>query len=203
MREAPLRSVEEIVAGVASALERFEERPFAFFGHSFGGVLAYELARRLTREGGPVPRGLIISGCPAPHAEPKRSFMLHALPRDELIAELGKLDGIPAQAHGNEKLQALIEPALRADIRCRELWAAGMRAAGVPADPLPVPIYPMGGTADAFVSAGDLAQWRRYTTMMRPAALFDGGHFYFLQRPVPVLAKLAEIAAELEPACSR
>jgi medium-chain acyl-[acyl-carrier-protein] hydrolase len=203
MNEAPLRSVEEIAGRVAAAIARFERRQFSFFGHSFGAAVAHALALLLRRERRPAPRGIIVSACPAPHLEPKRSFMLHALPRDAFFAELRKLDGIPAEARANEKLQELIEPPLRADIRCRELWFAAMRAQGVPADPLDVPLYPIGGTRDAYVSADDLAQWRHHTTAISPVALFEGGHFYFQERPRPVLAEIARIAAELEPACRR
>jgi medium-chain acyl-[acyl-carrier-protein] hydrolase len=203
MNEAPLRSVERIAARVAAAMERFERQPFAFFGHSFGAAVAYELALRLRRRRRPAPRGIIVSACPAPHVAPKRPFMLHALPRAAFFEELRKLDGIPAEARANEKLQELIEPPLRADIRCRELWFAAMRAKGVPADPLAVPIYPLGGTRDPFVSANDLAAWRHHTTAIRPVALFEGGHFYFQESPRPVLAEIARIAAELEPACAR
>jgi surfactin synthase thioesterase subunit len=202
--EALLRSVEEIVPALASAMRSHEARPFSFFGHSFGAVLAYELARSLRSQNRPGPRAIIVSGCPAPHTEPKRSHMLHALPRDEFFSALHALNGIPAEALENKKLQDLIEPALREDIRCRELWWAAMRARGTPAQPpLSVPIHPMGGRADPFVSEEDLAQWRRYTTDIRPVTLFEGGHFYFKEHPRPVLAKIAAVAAELEPACGK
>lgn len=195
--EPPASSIEEIVAQLAAETTRYAGTPFLFFGHSFGAVLAYELAQRLHGSDGPHPQAIVISSCPAPNAPPKRRFLLHELPAREFFLELGKLGGLPAEAATNKKLQDLIEPALRADIRCRELWSQSCRKAGPPLARLPVPLYPMGGTRDRFVSREDLEQWASYTTRMQAVALFEGGHFYFLERSADVTAALAEIATKL------
>lgn len=42
------------------------DRPFVLFGHSMGGLIAYELARYLL-DRGIVPEHLVISGCRPPH----------------------------------------------------------------------------------------------------------------------------------------
>lgn len=42
-------------------------RPFVFFGHSVGALLARATARALRTAGRQVPTALGISGCPAPH----------------------------------------------------------------------------------------------------------------------------------------
>jgi surfactin synthase thioesterase subunit len=196
-REAPLDSVGEIVARLAQALDGERGVPWLFFGHSFGAAVAYELARALQVRGDTHLRGLIVSSCPAPHVEPKRSFLLHELPRERFFAELARLDGIPAEALTDPKLQALIEPPLRADIKARELWARAVAATGPPADPLTIPLYPLGGTADRFVTRADLAQWRPYTTDLHEVVQFDGGHFYFQPAPERVTAAIAAIAAAL------
>jgi medium-chain acyl-[acyl-carrier-protein] hydrolase len=54
-----LASLRPIVIGLA-------ERPLALFGHSFGALVGYELARTLRDWDLPLTR-LIVSGCPAPH----------------------------------------------------------------------------------------------------------------------------------------
>lgn len=199
-REAPLGSVGEIVARLAQALEGERDVPWLFFGHSFGAAVAYELARLLRERGDERLRGLIASSCPAPHVAPKRTFLLHELPRERFFTELARLDGIPPEALTDRKLQELIEPPLRADIKARELWAQDLAASGPPAEPLAIPIYPLGGTADRFVTRADLAQWSAYTSAPHEPALFEGGHFYFASGPERLTAALAAIAAALRPA---
>ena len=40
--------------------------PFAFFGHSMGALISFEVARQLRRQGDSAPAGLLVSVCPAP-----------------------------------------------------------------------------------------------------------------------------------------
>lgn len=197
--EAPLDSVAGIVAALSRAIGRWDGVPMVFFGHSFGGIVAYELARALVREGRAAPQALVLSSCPAPCVPPRRSFLMHTLPRRAFFRELSRLNGLSAGDLGNPKLLELIEPALRADIKARELWSLEAGAQPPPSDPLAVPIHPLGGTADPFVSPGDLARWRAYTTDLRPTVLFEGGHFYFAGA---LDALTAEIARIVDPHCA-
>ncbi|HEV7369326.1 thioesterase II family protein [Arenibaculum sp.] len=193
IHEAPFDSVAAIVSALSRAIGRWDDAPSVFFGHSFGGVLAYELARSLAREApGSTPRALLMSSCPAPHVPPRRSYLLHELPRGEFFQELGRMNGLSAGAIRNDKLLDLIEPALRADIKARELWSLAARSAPPP-DPLAIPIHPLCGDADPFVAPGDVAQWGAYTTDLRPAVLFEGGHFHFAAAPDRLLAVVADI----------
>jgi surfactin synthase thioesterase subunit len=201
-RETPLDSVGALVAELARALEGQRDLPWLFFGHSFGAALAYELALALRARGDERLRGLVVSGCPAPHLALKRDVLLHELPRERFLAELARLDGIPAEALTDRKLQELIEPPLRADVKARELWTRDTVARGRPAEaPLALPLQALGGAADGFVSRAALEAWAAYTSAPREVLLFEGGHFYFQHAPERVTAVLAGIAAELaEPA---
>jgi medium-chain acyl-[acyl-carrier-protein] hydrolase len=89
--------VVEVMNGVYQDLQPFLKKPFAFFGHSMGALVSYELARRLQQEGEPEPFQLFVSGSCAPHVkfvdEPT-----YNLPEPEFIAEL-----IPIRAFGGLK----------------------------------------------------------------------------------------------------
>ena len=56
----------ELVAALGDAIEPHLDEPFAFFGHSMGAVVAFELARLLRRRHRPLPRLLVASGARAP-----------------------------------------------------------------------------------------------------------------------------------------
>ena len=49
------------VAGLAAAVAEAADRPYALFGHSMGGRLAYEVIRELRRTGGPLPRVVYVA----------------------------------------------------------------------------------------------------------------------------------------------
>src|SRR5262249_46191279 len=48
-------SLRELVAAIADELMPHVAGPFAFLGHSLGGLIAFELARLLERQGRPAP----------------------------------------------------------------------------------------------------------------------------------------------------
>ena len=68
--------------------------PFAFFGHSLGSLISFELTRRLRRQKAPCPLQLFISGCRAPQV-PNPDPPIHHLPDTEFIEELGRFNGTP------------------------------------------------------------------------------------------------------------
>lgn len=46
------------------------EKPFALFGHSMGAVVVYELAQKLAKDFGRIPKVVIVSGCRPPKVGP-------------------------------------------------------------------------------------------------------------------------------------
>ncbi|GAA0499323.1 thioesterase II family protein [Streptomyces olivaceiscleroticus] len=181
--EPPLTSMDELVeaflAGVA-----FDSAPFAFFGHSLGSLVAYEVTRRLRATGGPLPARLVVSGLPAPHLH-RAGGELHLLPDAELLdAVAQRHGGIPAEVLATPELAALTIGPLRADYAVLETyeWRAE--------EPLDLPITVFGG-ADDRVTAEQLDAWREHTTGEVTVRQFPGGHFYLRERPAVVLRTLA------------
>jgi medium-chain acyl-[acyl-carrier-protein] hydrolase len=91
-----------------------DSRPFAFFGHSLGGLLAFEAARYCARRGLPGPACLFISGCSAPRNLPREN--LHLLGDDALIDALREFNGTPPEALANRELIEIFLPVIRADL---------------------------------------------------------------------------------------
>src|SRR5450432_2603488 len=70
LAEAPFERMVPLVEALANAIEPYLvepylARPFAFFGHSMGAVVAFELARLLRRRHQPLPKMLIASSARA------------------------------------------------------------------------------------------------------------------------------------------
>jgi len=171
-REAPFRRAADLVPAAAEALRAYLDLPFAFFGHSMGAVVAFELTRELRRRGWPGPVLLAVSGRQAPpRPDPDPPF--GHLPDQEFLREVReRYDGIPDEVLAEEELLQLVLPALRADILVLETHKY------VPGPPLDCPLSCLGGDEDRHVSREDLEAWRDETRGPCTVRTFPGRHFF-------------------------
>jgi nonribosomal peptide synthetase DhbF len=157
--------------------------PYAFFGHSMGALIAFELARELHRRGARLPVRVAISAWPAPF-EPRPFTSVGSLTDREFLAAVRELGGVPAEVLAAEDLLAFVLPALRADFALCEAY----RYLSGPAVPVPLSIF--GGTADPFTADADLGAWRRETTHGIMLRRYPGDHFYLVGRQHEVMTDL-------------
>ncbi|MFJ5779692.1 thioesterase II family protein [Streptomyces sp. NPDC093094] len=180
-----------LVSWFRSELDAELRGPFALFGHSMGGLIAYELTRALVAEGrAPMWLGLSARGIPRPGGDGTRR---HLLSDAGLRRELALMGGTPAEVLDDPELWELFSPAIRGDLRLVETW----RPLPDPA-PLPVPLSVYGGTDDPVAPPDRLAGWAAHSTHPLGLRLFEGGHFYFQPDPAPLTARItADIRAAL------
>jgi surfactin synthase thioesterase subunit/glycosyltransferase involved in cell wall biosynthesis len=189
--EAPFDRMTPLVEALAAAIEPYLDRPFAFFGHSMGAAVAFELARKLRRLGLPQPCLLVASAARAPQF--RRGYIPPPAPSEaQFLAELRRLDGLPAEALDNPALLAGILPALTAD--------AALYRGYVYADdaPLGFAIRAYGGSDDPNVRSEHLEGWASQTNASFGVRLFPGGHFFPHASQEAVLDALTQ---DLEQAC--
>ncbi|MFF7728691.1 thioesterase II family protein [Streptomyces sp. NPDC008001] len=173
MREEPYTAVEPLVAGIAAELvRRGLTRDYAFFGHSMGALLAYEVGCALRDRGEPGPRHLFVSGSRAPHLYGDRTE--HLLPDAELrdfAAGIGAL-GAGDQALLNSAYLDRRLPVLRADLRvCNDYrWR--------PRRPLDCPMTAFSANDDPVADAAGVEAWRAYTTSSFLHHHVHGDHFF-------------------------
>lgn len=180
-REEPFRRVEPLADAATEALEGRFGRSFAFFGHSMGAILAFEVARRLRRRSLPGPKHLFVSGRPAPRVE-DTDPPIRDLPRDEFIEAVRGYSGTPEEVLQNQELMELIEPLLRADFSVSETYR--YRPDG---EPLELPLTVFGGLQDEEVPPEDLEAWRLETRGPYRKHLLEGGHFFLHAKRAEVL----------------
>jgi pyochelin biosynthetic protein PchC len=179
-----LASVADVVAGL---IGDGDERPMAFFGHSMGATLAFEVARRLERAGKPLA-ALFVSARPAPSVPDRRR--LHLLPDPDLVAEIKALEGTQSWLFDDEEIRAMILPVLRNDHQAVE----GYRY--VPGPPLGCEIIALHGKNDPLSPAADVARWQEQTRGRFSIHSYPGGHFYLDAAHRAVHALLARHLAE-------
>lgn len=173
LRDPICSDLDQLVASLADAIAPLTDRPYGFFGHSMGALVAFELARRLRARGAAMPSQLFVSGARAPQL-PSEEEPLRGIDGDEalVIAVAERYGGIPPLVLQNAELRSVIVPALRADLIVTETYAYRDEP------PLACPIAAYGGDADAMVKTDRLAQWREQTTGEFSCRLFEGDHFF-------------------------
>jgi surfactin synthase thioesterase subunit/glycosyltransferase involved in cell wall biosynthesis len=179
--EAPVASMEALVAELEEAILPLADKPFTFFGHSMGAGIAFELTHALLRRGRRLPTALIVSSATAP-------ALRRALPEPsdgELLAQLERLGGAPTGAANNPDWMKLVFPALRADTRLYRTYRAPARG------PLPVPIYAYCGDSDPNLKPADMEAWRNETSAEFQLRVFPGGHFYFQAGVTALLSSIS------------
>jgi surfactin synthase thioesterase subunit len=163
-------SVESLVEALANDLAPFWVGRFAFFGHSFGALVAFELARALSWRGDPVPLRLFLSAARAPQLPPRES--IHELPDQDFLNKLCQYNGMPDEVLRNADLMSVILPMIREDFRLFEQHCFHS------APPIPVPISVFGGLKDGNVPAGDLLAWFSQTNKGFRSRFLEGDHFF-------------------------
>jgi surfactin synthase thioesterase subunit len=184
--EPPYTDIRLAVREIADELFDAECPParIAIFGHSFGAVLAFELARALQDQPGLTVLHLFVSGSPGPWAT--RESRATGLSDDEFLGRVEEFAGYGHPAFQHPELRELILPTLRADVQMHETYAP------LSAEPLDVPITSFRGAADTLVSAAEAAAWRDATRGEFEVVEFPGGHMYMLDRSAELLATVAD-----------
>ena len=171
LKSAPYRQIEPLVKAIATAIRPYLDKPFAFFGHSMGGLVSFELARFIRREYNLEPVHLFISGRRAPQIKDSKS-PIHHLPKAEFIQELRQLNGTPEAVLKNDELMGLLIPILRADFAVLENYNY------TPEAPLNCPISVFGGLQDREVELEQLEAWREQTVGSFTLKMLSGDHFF-------------------------
>ncbi|NIR50933.1 thioesterase [candidate division KSB1 bacterium] len=169
--DPPFNDVNLLLQTLTSALFPYLNKPFAFFGHSLGALISFELARHLRREHGRQPVHLLVSGYQAPPIENKLPPMSH-LPDEEFVEQLRDLNSIPEAVLEHEELVELLLPALRADFAIYERYVYYQE------EQLDCPISAFGGERDDLVFEDDLQSWRNHTKQSCTVRMFSGDHFF-------------------------
>jgi medium-chain acyl-[acyl-carrier-protein] hydrolase len=169
--ERPFTRLRPLVRALSEALPEAIDRPFAFFGHSLGALVGFELARYLRRHQDLSPVHLFVSGHTAPQI-PDCEPPIHDLPEAGFVERLRQLNGMSQEVLSNDELMSLLTPILRADFAVCETYTFEDDG------PLDCPISAFGGLQDEHVSRADLEAWGEHTSAPFSLHMFPGDHFY-------------------------
>ncbi|HME46959.1 thioesterase II family protein [Mycobacterium sp.] len=138
----------------------------AFFGHSMGGLVAFEVARRFEAVGAPIA-ALFVSASPAPgHA----GYEYLQETDDDLLKMITELTGTSSEfiggQFGAQVLRTLRNYGAITDYSCP------------PGTTVSCPIYAYAAAGDTAVSYESVLAWAGFTTSEFAIRVLAGDHFY-------------------------
>ncbi len=171
IREDGYTNVPALTKALAEGIRPLLNQPFAFFGHSMGAILAFELTRELRRTTNSQPVHLFASGRVAPQV-PRLTPITYNLPEAEFIERVREMNGTPKEVLEHPELMEMMMPLLRADFEVVETYTYE------PDAPLDCPITVLGGLQDLEVPRESLEAWREQTTAAFSLRILQGDHFF-------------------------
>lgn len=182
--EPPYRRMAPLAAGLAEAIGPHLDKPFVFFGHSMGALVAFEVARELRRSSMPPPARLFLAAFRAPHL-PSPNVKIYHWP-DEVLKVVLQTDGTPAEVLRNEEFMQALLPTLRADMEVCDTYEYA------PESPLDCPFSVFGGIDDVRVRDSDLQGWRTHTSSTCSVSMLPGTHFFLHNARQVLLDKMQQ-----------
>ncbi|GCE30180.1 hypothetical protein KDA_56640 [Dictyobacter alpinus] len=171
LMEAPIIQFPQLIEQLIPVFLPYLDMPYAFFGHSMGASIGFELARALKPLAVRPLTHLFVSGRRAPRIERREPFSYN-LPDPEFIEMLRKLEGTPEEVLQHKELLELVLPTLRADFTLTETYAYQ------PQELLSCPISAYTGLQDKEVEQDDNAAWQVETSGPFVQRVFPGNHFF-------------------------
>jgi medium-chain acyl-[acyl-carrier-protein] hydrolase len=188
IREPGIRVMSDLVDALVASIRPWLGQPLALFGHSFGALVMFELARRLHREeaGGNL-RHLFVSGQLAPRI--RQQVPSSSSTDQELIAYIRSFNGAPEDVLANRAFMQSYFPGMRADLALYESYQF------LPGELVDCPVTAYFGTNDDSVSAEDVRTWQEVATGPLASVGIPGGHL-FMRTHISDL--VSDIASRLE-----
>lgn len=189
--EAPCASLRILASSIADELEDLLQGRYALFGHSYGALVAFEVAREVRRRGRRLPEQLFVSAAPAPQL-PRPRDPISALPDAPFVSALARRYGaLPPAIVGNPELLDLLVPALRADLTAFETYTCHEET------PLQCPVTALRGRDDHTVDDASLQAWRDQAGASFAVHVFAGDHD-FMSSSTEVLSLVRDALAALQ-----
>lgn len=172
--EPPYQRMEPLVRDLSDAVidSLAEDQPFAFFGNSLGGLIAFEALHQIRRRTGREALHLFVSASSAPGCEPVLPPISHLEDR-ELVREIeARYGAIPAPVLNDSDFLSSLLPTLRADIRLFETyrWNGG--------ESLSCPITAYAGRFDRSVPQENVDAWKGQTSNTFRSLFLNDGHMF-------------------------
>lgn len=175
--EKPEVCFNHLIDSLSDALIAYLDRPFAFFGHSMGTWIAFELAHAVRQKYGKNPEHLFVGAMPPPS---RNQTLFEGFSMDDSWLAHMEIPDVLKKDKGfmNEWLNLF-----QADSTLFHSFGYSEKP------PFDCPITAFGGLQDTLVSKSELSRWQRHTAGCFHMELLSGGHMF----PVESKDKMIDI----------
>jgi pyochelin biosynthetic protein PchC len=182
--DAPLTTMVELVDAAVAELAPRLDGPAILLGHSMGGSVAHEVARRLEARGPGSVLHLVVGGRGGPATQRERRP--DGVPDDAaLVDQLAASGDTPRELLEDPDVLDLLLPPLRTDYALLAAYAPDdepLLAAGISA---------IVGREDPTTTEAGIATWAAATTGAFDAATAPGGHLFVAEHTAEVVAAIS------------
>jgi surfactin synthase thioesterase subunit len=173
INEALYKDVSELIEDVYKLVcKEINDSPYVLFGHSMGGMIAYQLGQKLKENNYRAPLHIFFSGKEAPHLKKNDEIIYHLLDEDEFKKEVIKLGGTPPEFFEYPELMELLLPLLKNDFKLAETEIHNGQI-----NPFDCNITVLLGKEEDLTSE-ECDGWKKHTKKKCTIHYFEGGHFF-------------------------
>ncbi|MDW3192232.1 MAG: alpha/beta fold hydrolase [Cytophagales bacterium] len=173
MTEPLYEDVSEMLEDIyPHVIEQVGSSDYAFFGHSMGGMLAFELVHRIRKSSGRLPMHLFFSGRGAPHIRRTDKIRYHLLEEEDFKKEVLNLGGTPPEFFAHPELLEIYLPILKNDFRLSET-----RPPITEIEEIDVHLTALVGL-DENLNEEERFGWQLHTSKSFELYQFEGEHFF-------------------------
>ncbi len=166
-------TIDDAVEDIFNKLKLYiTNQPYAFYGHSLGALLSYELVRKIKLMRMPEPTHVFFSGRGAPHVKDEKDKKYHLLDDEEFIEEVKELGGTPPGFFENQELTDLLLPMLKNDFRIADISFCDREIEVFDFD---ISVF-IGKDED--ITPEQIDGWKQHTSGLCSIYHFNGGHFF-------------------------
>ncbi len=201
MGENAIHDINQLVAFLSVHLKPLFNLPFAFFGHSLGSLIGFELARYLRQHQLPQPVHLFASAYPDPRTPSKglnhlldklmqnnihlfdlNQPVIHELSKERLalLSNILKENGLVdyADERINQDIINILLPIFINDMHLAKHYLYQHEA------PLDLPLTVFLGQQDTWVLPEDLQGWATHSSVRCDFQSFDSGHLFIKEQHI-------------------
>jgi medium-chain acyl-[acyl-carrier-protein] hydrolase len=169
--EQPFDRLTQLLETLTQVLFPYLDKPFAFYGHSMGGLIGFELAHHLHREHNKLPAHLFVGAVWAPQ-----------LPFPDSLSNFD----FSELSQQNAEFRRLSLSSLKAQYLLFKNYSRSNE------QPLNCPITVFGGMQDRVVTRDYLSSWRWQTNSTFKLQMLPGNHFFLLSDLDVLLPMISE-----------
>jgi surfactin synthase thioesterase subunit len=191
VNEKPITNFAHAINQLADLIVEREPLPFVLFGHSFGGIFAFELAKQLYQRHNCIPRHMIIAGMCSPNLFAEKAHMA-AEKRIEIVNVLQgqfkeALQEKRIRLSREEKSTPLSLESLQDDLLLAENYIASEQFS------LLCPISAFYAEHDPLYDKRSVASWRARTQKEFKLMMSPGNHFSMIVNPMQLIKHINEV----------